>query len=129
MLNLIELEQFVAFSDYGTLSKAAEHLNISQPTITRSMQHVEDAFGVPLFIREKTGSHLVPPEKRRSHASGFSWPQPGIRSIRYSAITKASIPLLLNPVPPHPCGPYSRSYPPIILTCPFHPVSRILTIS
>ena len=41
MLNLIELEQFVAFADYGTLSKAAEHLNISQPTITRSMQHVE----------------------------------------------------------------------------------------
>ena len=47
----------------------------------------------------------------------------------YGTLSKASIPLLLNPVPLHPCGPYSLSYPPIILTCPFHPVSRILTIS
>ena len=64
MLNLIELEQFVAFADYGTLSKAAEHLNISQPTITRSMQHVEDAFGVPLFIREKNRITLSPTGKK-----------------------------------------------------------------
>lgn len=53
MLNLLELEQLVAFADYGTLSKAAETLNISQPTITRTMQHLEDAFGVPLFQRSK----------------------------------------------------------------------------
>lgn len=53
MLNLLELEQLVAFADYGTLSKAAEILNISQPTITRTMQHLEDTFGVPLFQRRK----------------------------------------------------------------------------
>ena len=53
MLNLIELEQLIAFADHGTLSKAAEVLHISQPTITRTMKHVEDAFGVPLFVRGK----------------------------------------------------------------------------
>lgn len=53
MLNLIELEQFVAFEEYGTLSKVAEVLHISQPTITRTMHHVEEAFGVPLFERGK----------------------------------------------------------------------------
>lgn len=53
MLNLYELEQLVAFSDLGTLSKVSEHLNISQPTITRSMQNLETEFGVELFIRSK----------------------------------------------------------------------------
>ena len=41
MLDLNELEQFVTFAKYGTLSKTAEILNISQPTITRTMQHVD----------------------------------------------------------------------------------------
>lgn len=53
MLDLLELQQFVAFADCGTLSKAAEQLHISQPTLTRTMHHVEDAFGVSLFTRGK----------------------------------------------------------------------------
>lgn len=53
MLDLNELEQFVTFAKYGTLSKTAEILNISQPTITRTMQHVEEAFKVTLFERGK----------------------------------------------------------------------------
>lgn len=53
MLDLNELEQLVVFADTETLSLAAEHLHISQPTITRTMQHLEEAFGVPLFIRGK----------------------------------------------------------------------------
>lgn len=53
MLDLIQLEQFVAFADYGTLSKAAEIINMSQPTLTRSMQKLEAEFGVPLFQRSK----------------------------------------------------------------------------
>lgn len=53
MLNLLELEQLAAFAEYGTLSKAAEKLNISQPTITRTMQRLEEEFAVPLFERSK----------------------------------------------------------------------------
>ena len=53
MLNLLELEQLSAFAEYGTLSKAAEKQNISQPTITRTMQRLEEEFGVPLFERSK----------------------------------------------------------------------------
>ena len=53
MLNLLELEQLAAFAEYGTLSKAAEKLNVSQPTITRTMQRLEEEFGVPLFERSK----------------------------------------------------------------------------
>ena len=58
MLNLEELEQLVAFADYGTLSKAAEALHISQPTITRTMQTLEDVFGVSLFTRSRNRIEL-----------------------------------------------------------------------
>ncbi len=58
MLNLLELEQLIAFADLGTLSKAAEKLHISQPTLTRTMKNIEAAFGVPLFHRGKNKIEL-----------------------------------------------------------------------
>ena len=58
MLDLLELEQLVAFAESGTLSKAAEALHISQPTITRTMQRLEMEFGVPLFARGKNKIEL-----------------------------------------------------------------------
>lgn len=53
MLDFNELEQLAAFADTGTLSMAAEKLHISQPTITRTMQRLEEVFGVSLFVRGK----------------------------------------------------------------------------
>ncbi len=53
MLDLNELEQLTTFADAGTLTMAAEKLHISQPTITRTMQHLEEVFGVSLFVRGK----------------------------------------------------------------------------
>ncbi|MDE6712902.1 MAG: LysR family transcriptional regulator [Lachnospiraceae bacterium] len=53
MLDLNELEQLITFAEMGTLSLAAEKLHISQPTITRTMQHLEEVFGVSLFERGK----------------------------------------------------------------------------
>ncbi len=53
MLNLYELEQLAAFARYGTLSRTAEALHISQPTLTRTMQHLEEEFGVALFVHGK----------------------------------------------------------------------------
>lgn len=58
MLNLIELEQFVAFADCGTLSEVSQRMNISQPTLTRNMKHVERDFGVSLFTRQKNKMSL-----------------------------------------------------------------------
>lgn len=48
------LEQFVAFAEHGTLSKASEELHISQPSLTRSMKKLEDVLGVSLFHRENS---------------------------------------------------------------------------
>ena len=63
MLDLYELEQFSAFGECGTLSGAAESLHISQPTLTRNMRHIEDAFGIPLFNRTRNHLELNEPGK------------------------------------------------------------------
>ncbi len=47
------LEALDAFSTYGTLSEASEHLHISQPALSRSMQKLEAQLGVQLFERQK----------------------------------------------------------------------------
>ena len=53
MFELYQLEQLLAFAKYGTLSKAAEELHISQPALSRSMQKLEDELHVILFERQK----------------------------------------------------------------------------
>ena len=47
------MRQLIAFSEYGTLSKAAEMIHTSQPALSRSMQNLERELGVPLFARTK----------------------------------------------------------------------------
>ncbi len=76
MLDLNELQQLVAFSDMGTLSKVADSFHISTPSITRSMQNLEESFGVPLFTRSKnkielneTGKFAVEHAKRLLYES------------------------------------------------------------
>ena len=59
MLDLSDLYQFVTYADCGTLSAAADKLHTSQPTLTRTMHDVEDAFGVPLFHRSKNRIELT----------------------------------------------------------------------
>ena len=58
MIDLYELRQLAAFADLGTLSRVAEEFHISTPSVTRSMQHLEDVFGVSLFTRGKNRIEL-----------------------------------------------------------------------
>lgn len=53
MMELEQLRQLVAFAACGTLSKAAETLHISQPSLSRTMQALEEELQAPLFIRRK----------------------------------------------------------------------------
>ena len=58
MVDLYELRQLAAFAELGTLSRVAEEFHLSTPSVTRSMQHLEAYFGVPLFRRGKNRIEL-----------------------------------------------------------------------
>lgn len=70
MLDLYELDQFASFAELGTLSKVAEKFHISTPSVTRSMQHLEESFGVQLFSRGKNRIELNETGKMAAEYAG-----------------------------------------------------------
>jgi len=50
-MNLRQIEAFRAIIDTGTVSRAAERLSISQPAVTKLLQHLESTIGFALFDR------------------------------------------------------------------------------
>ena len=85
MLDLEERRQLAAFARWGTLSRAAEELHISQPTLSRTMQSLEEEFGVSLFVRGKHKIELNETGRRAGAAAqglfgGAEGPGRGVRS-------------------------------------------------
>jgi len=48
---LRHLEYFIAAGETGSITLASEHANISQPSISTAIAHLEQEFGVQLFVR------------------------------------------------------------------------------
>ncbi len=54
-----ELRYFIEIAHTSNLSRAAERLGVSQPTLTLAIRRLEDSFGQPVFVRSKTGVRLT----------------------------------------------------------------------
>ncbi len=65
-LSLRQLEVIRAILQYGTLTEAGRVLNVSQPAVSRILQHAEGLLGVSLFHRK--GGRLTPTSEVRSLA-------------------------------------------------------------
>lgn len=59
-MNFIQLKYFEAVYSCGSVSKAAEVLHISQPSLSVAIRELETEFGVPLFHRHHKGVSLTP---------------------------------------------------------------------
>lgn len=64
MLDSRKLRHIVAIAKAGNYARAAEALNISQPALSRSVQTVEQSFGIQLFDRGRRGVTLTPSGRR-----------------------------------------------------------------
>jgi DNA-binding transcriptional LysR family regulator len=63
-MNLRHIEIFHAVYVNGSVSGAARTLNISQPSVSKTLRHAETLLGFPLF--DRTGGRLVPTEDART---------------------------------------------------------------
>ena len=59
-MNLNQLKYFHTVCICGSLSESAEHLYISQPSLSSAIKSLENEFGVALFSRTHSGMKLTP---------------------------------------------------------------------
>lgn len=58
-MDLQSLEAFVAISDHGSFSVAAEKLHLTQPAVSKRVRNLETQLGTALFDRERRSVHLT----------------------------------------------------------------------
>ena len=58
-MELRSLAYFVRIAELGSITRAAAHLHLAQPALTRHVQRLEDELGVPLLTRANRGVKLT----------------------------------------------------------------------
>src|SRR5262249_62377095 len=58
-MELRSLAYFVRIAELGSITRAAAHLRLAQPALTRHVQRLEDELGVALFTRANRGVKLT----------------------------------------------------------------------
>ena len=53
MITRTQIRQFLAVVDGGSFTRAAELINVTQPTLSTGVAELEKHLGTKLFIREK----------------------------------------------------------------------------
>lgn len=51
-MNSDQLKQFKMIAEYGSITKAAERLYVTQPSLSIALSKLEEEVGRPLFIRD-----------------------------------------------------------------------------
>ena len=60
-MELRKIQYFLRIVDTGSLSKAAQSLYLTQPTLSRFLEKLEEELGVALFVREKNNALTLTP--------------------------------------------------------------------
>src|SRR6516225_5815654 len=58
-MELRSLHYFVRIAELGSITRAAAHLHVAQPALTRHVQRLEDELNVALFTRANRGVRLT----------------------------------------------------------------------
>jgi len=58
-MNLPSIKTFLAIAETGQLNRAAEHLHVTQSTVTARLNKLEDDIGQRLFHRRKSGAEMT----------------------------------------------------------------------
>jgi DNA-binding transcriptional LysR family regulator len=108
-MDIRHLRNMLAVMEEGSIGKAAQRLNVSQPALTKSIQRLEEHLGVRLFDREARGMKpTFYADSLRGYAKaacvGMAEAENQIASLRNGTegiITVAGPPLLVTELLPH----------------------------
>ncbi|MCH2534092.1 MAG: LysR family transcriptional regulator [Bdellovibrionales bacterium] len=111
MISNTDLEYFIEIAKSGHISRAAERLGVTQPSLSHCVKRMEQALGLQLFFRSKKGVELTPSGQRlyeeadrlkdaweqvvRSTHDEVELPQGLIRLGCHTAVAQYSLPLFL----------------------------------
>lgn len=71
-----DVRLFLAVADHGSLTEAARHLRVGQPTVSRRLAELEESLGYPLFDRGVEGARLT--------SQGERWLEPARRMAEWA---------------------------------------------
>ncbi len=100
-MTLNQLKYFQAVCNHGGVNRAAEILNISQPSVSNSIKELEKEFGLSLFIRENKRLNLTKEgEEFLRHASrilqNVEEAERAMKSLAEKTVLKLGIPPMLS---------------------------------
>jgi LysR family transcriptional regulator, nitrogen assimilation regulatory protein len=122
-MDLRKIQYFFAVIEHGNLSSAAQSLRLSQPTLSRQIQSIEDQFQTPLFVRGGRGMILT--EAGKQLHEGLQSIERQLRSLKtdVAAVSLEPAGEVAFGIPPSPRGliavplvkRFNASYPRIMV--------------
>jgi DNA-binding transcriptional LysR family regulator len=118
-MRLRHIEVFHAIMQVGTISGAAQVLHISQPAVTKVLQHCELQLGMPLFERVRGKLYPTPEahrlfaetEKLHRDLQGIRRVAAGLKNRAAETIRLVSTPTLASAVLPSAMSRWRRDFP------------------
>lgn len=134
MLNINQLKTFVTVVMEGSLSAAAEKLNLTQPAVSLHIQNVEDYFGVNLLNRRGKEMELTPVgetlfREGKKMISTYNRIEDDIFTEIFKSKNQILIgagPVMTDYVIPHMMGFFKKNHPEIDLVV--HPMDAEYTV-
>ena len=71
MINIREIDSFIAVCEEQNITAAARRLFISQPALSKTIAQIEKKAGARLFIRNSSGAFLT--HEGRIYLEGWLW--------------------------------------------------------
>lgn len=118
-----KIEYFLAVIEHRNISRAAESLRVSQPTLSRQIHTLEQQFNASLFIRQGRG--VLPTEAGKRLQEGLRGLEHQLRTLRDDVAAAASEPSgeVALGIPPSPrmllavsiINAYCKAYPQVAI--------------